>query len=365
MPRFMIERAGAGDSKDLCRLMKQTPMYGSISITLEREPDYFLAAGVQTEEPEVYLVRENEREDVVVSFSAGRRLVYVNGVKENIRYLGDLRIHPKYRSGVLLAKGFKYMKEHIMAPSKYAQTIVVEDNPQALDLLTSGRAGLPTYFPFGAYQSHMINLGRAKTKARSDITVRRANDSDIAPIQTFFDTEAPAKQFYPCYEFSRIVGSSYYFGIQIEDYFLALKHGEIVGITGVWDQKVFKQTRLVSYPWYLSAFRPIYNSINRLIGGHILPRAGSLLNYFYLHTILVRDNVPKIFESLVRAIYNEHANSGFQYFLVGLDRSDPLNESVKSYRKKIFCGRHFLVSYGEDPRPRLSSTPFYLEAARI
>ena len=98
------------DSAALEALFRATPMVGAITLGLERGPDFFDGAAVQCEEPEVYIVREG-----AACWASGTRRVFVNGRPARVRYLSDMRIHPDHQGGLVLARGFRYIREHIMA----------------------------------------------------------------------------------------------------------------------------------------------------------------------------------------------------------------------------------------------------------
>ncbi|MCB1308437.1 MAG: hypothetical protein KDK30_09670 [Leptospiraceae bacterium] len=375
MPRFIAHKADRRDNSELCALFRDAPMAGAIRIALEREPDFFLCAGVQTEQPEVYAghdslaAQSNERTRIAAVFSTGGRHVFVNGKKRFVRYFSDLRILPEYRNGTLLARGFHWIHANVMRGTEFAQTIIVADNRKAIEYLGSGRAGLPFYHPAGAYITHAVSLQsrppRKRNKNLPALHIRRAQSNDMAAMQKLLDREGPRKQFYPCYEFQKL-DKDYYHGLKISDFWLALHGEQLVGIAGVWDQRAFKQTRIVSYAPLIATLRPLLNLLRRFMGGIRLPPANSVLQYFFLHTILIQDNNPDIFRALLHAVYRAHRNSEFEYFLCGLDALDPLNAALEGFVRRKFHGRHFLVSFDrEHPREHLRPGPYYLEAARI
>ena len=145
----IARRATPDDGEGLVSLFDVCPMGSSIQLVMQRQPDFFAAAEVQVEDVEIVVGERKDPQEIVASFAAGRRQVYLDGHCKQVRYLSDLRIHPDCRGGTLLARGYRYLRQNIFAPGEWAQTMVLEDNRAALDLLTSGRAGLPHYVPAG------------------------------------------------------------------------------------------------------------------------------------------------------------------------------------------------------------------------
>lgn len=356
MQRFTFEPVTENDHEEILALLC-VPMGGSISLALERDPDYFAGAAVQNQRPAVYAGRDRASGRLTGLFSVGTRAVYVNRQVEEIPYFCDLRIHPDYRRGTLLARGYRFVKEELLK-ERYAQTIIVSDNLPALSALTGGRAGLPVYYPYGRYTT--FALPRISGKPRH--AVERAGQQDKPEIVEFLAAESRSKQFYPVYNLD--LQSPYFRGVQLQDFFVLREAGQIAGIAGVWNQKAFKRSRLAAYSPLMRFVRPFYNAFAALRGGIRLPRAGSVLNYSFLHAVAVKDNDPALLRSLLLAVFSAHDFTS-EYFLLGLDASDPLVQSVKDIPARTFHALHFLVAGGKDPRPDLLPGPFYLEAARI
>ncbi len=364
MTRFIIESARPENSAELCSLIRSAPMAGAISISLEREPNYFHAASVQGTDSSILIARDASTGEAAGVGAVSRRAVYVNGALKQVAYLSDLRIANKYRGGRLLAKAYAHIHEHLLTEDDFAQTIVVEDNVKALDLLTSGRGGLPKYFPYGEYTCPAVLIGAPKSQLSTSLEILRAAPEHIPAMQEFFNTHAPAKQFYPHYDFSSL-GTGYMLNQSLENFFLAFKKGRLVGMVGVWDQAGFKQTRIHGYSGPLRWLRPIINAISPITQSFTLPPVGSVIQSFYLHSMVIKDNDSQIFSQLINAIRREFSGKGFAYFLCGLDARDPVRQSLQGLKTRAFGGQHFLVSFGKDPREELRTGLFYLEAARI
>lgn len=359
-----LARAEPADGPDLCAVFADTPMEGAVWLHQDRRPDFFHGAAVQCESPEVFVSRRRNGGGVDSVFAAGRRRVFVNGQPRRVRYLSDLRIASDRRGSAKLARGFQFLRREVLGENEYAQTLVLRENEKALNLLTSRRCGLPGYFSCGDYDYSLFSLRRPPAR-RSGLQVRRATLRDVPAMQAFFDREAPRKQFFPAYRFSDLDQSDYYRGAALEDFFLARAGEEIVGLLGTWDQGDYKKTVVRGYARKLRWARPWLNLGSRLRGGIELPAPGAWLRTLYLHGVVCRDNAPEILTDLLRAVRTEYAGQTHHHAALGLDRRDPLREALAESRPLSFAGRHFLVSFGDDPRPNLQRDLFYFEAARI
>ena len=359
-----LKRAEPADNPDLCEVFADTPMEGAIWINQDRRPDFFHGTAVQSERPEVFVLRKEEEPGLDAVFAVGRRRVFVNGQPQAIRYLSDLRIVSGHRGGSKLARGFQFLRNEVLKNGEFAQTLVLSENEKALDLLTSRRCGLPGYFPCGEYDYFLIGL-RHSPSPSPRLQVRRATPRDVPLMQEFFDREAPRKQFSPVYRFDELGRSAYYRDAKLENFFLAWAGDELVGLLGAWDQGDYKKILVRGYRGGLRRLRPWLNAFNRLRGGIELPAPGALQRTLYLHCAVCRENDPDILASLIRDAQSRFAGQGYHHAALGLDRRDPLREALAGCRTMNFAGRHFLVSFGDDPRSNLDDKVFYFEAARI
>jgi len=362
--RFEIRPAEPSDSAALLSLIDQTPQEGQVHLNFERNPDFFYATQVATTAPEVWAMIDHENNTLLASFSIGKREVYVNGEKRFTRYGNDLRIHQDYRGGRTLIDLFKKIRE--LLQDEWMQGVILDDNKTSINSVSSGHSSLPTFYSAGQFRTHMVDLKKKQYK-KTCASVRRACDDDKAVMQEFFDLNAPLKEFYPCYDFSKIgTNSTYYRGIKIEDFFLVFQGGELIGMCGVWDQKTFKQTRFVSYKGKMKALRHINNLKSSLFGGLQLPKPGCLATYLSLHSILCEGNNVSIFKDLLNTILKTYHGSKYEALIFGFDTRDPLHQASKGLKAYQLLSNHYLASYHSDPGKKLDKQRlFYLEPTRL
>ena len=366
MSRFQIRKAIQSDSESLLKLMSSTHQEGKVRVNFERKPNFFYGSLVTAPNLDILVAEDRINKHIIGVYSIGSRNVFVNGQMRRVKYGCDLRIHRDYRRGSLLARLTKEVRKSL--GENWAQAVILSENVNVFDIPLSGGIGRPKFFEWGAIKTHLIYIGLPKSRPRGNYNVRVASENDIDIMQDFFNKEAPKKQFYPYYQFSRISEGRdpYYRDQKIEDYFLCFEGDHLVGVTGFWNQKDFKQTRFVGYPTVLKALRPLYNLQSRLTGGLELPIAGGLLNYGTLHSILVKDNQPIIFSHLFHKIYSSFRGTAIKAIVCGLSSNDPLMTVFKSYRKQTMGSKHYIFSFGDDPRKTLDPDRIlYVEIARL
>ena len=333
-------------------------------LNFEREPTFFHGARVSCEKPDVWVAESGQGADELAAvFNIGYRQLYINGVPRAVRYAHDLRIDPRYRGSLLLVRMFRRLRE-MLEPGEWMQTVILSENESSLSTVGSGRAGLPVYYPAGEIDTSL--LFAAPRRVRYRLQVRQARHEDLSVMQAFLDQQGPQRQYFPCYELqSMLQGDAYFSGVQPESYWLAFAGERLVGMAGLWDQKAFKQTRVLRYPPGTEWLRHGYNTWSRLLGGVHLPRSGGVLEYRSAHTVALLDDDPAILRELLIPMVNQVRQQRAALVLAQFS-DDPLSLALAGFRRQVLRSKHFLVSYDGDPRPTLSrSRPPYVEVARL
>tara|TARA_Y100000310_G_scaffold343242_1_gene449950 strand:- start:2489 stop:3583 length:1095 start_codon:yes stop_codon:yes gene_type:complete len=342
MSRFRIELGTSKDDPDIRRILRENPMGGKISLALEREPNFFNSLSVEGRENQVVLSREIETEKVVGFGVRSIKPYFVNGEVIDLGYLGGLRLDKKYRNSTLVPRGYKFFRE-LDKDSKvpFYLTTIVEDNETVMKILESGKAGLPTYNPFGMLHTFVIKPGRILEQKHEIIN---GSQVSLENLLEFMNCEGKKKQFYPFYQTSDF-GSERLRGLKQEDFYVAIEDRRIVGTLAKWDQGQFKQTRVVSYDWKTKLAQPFINFTSQFTNIPNLPRAGSLLHYFYAAFPTTKNNDPEILHSLLNAVSSDPQNQKYDYFMIGLSDTDGLKEAVIPFKPRDYHSIMYTVSF--------------------
>jgi hypothetical protein len=348
MARLQHGFATPGDADEISRLFTDSTRGSAMPpFALDRPSDIFRIMDARGTEWKLVVVRDTERDGRLAAYgSIAYRPCYVNGRARALPQLPEIFLSPEYRNGMLLARSYAFMKAQALGLD-FAQSQVCLGNNVALNAFTSGRGGMPAYLPYGRHAfitlplGNVAGMGRAGAAARS-LEVRRAKPEDIPALRAFCAEWGPAKQFYPVYDFGEL-GTAYYRDLSIGDFFLAFRHDRIAGVTGVWDQSGFKSTHALLQTDGKEA------------------REGRPL---FLHAMLMEENDPAVMAALIDGIRAAYADSAYDFLSLGLDAQDPLRYGIEHVPQRVSLTHHFLVTFGEDPRPGLRPGPFYLESAR-
>jgi hypothetical protein len=348
--RFRFDLATEEDDGPLRQRMAEDWMRGPLSLSFRREPSYFAACCVQGEGTQVIKCTDLSCGRIAGMGSRSLRTVFLNGRPARVGYLSDLRAHPSYRNGTLLARGYRFLRQlHYADPGENACatyfTVILDGNTTALRALTGGRAGLPAYRDLGRILTPGVHLDLPRRRLREPgLRFECARAGQLPEILEFLRRWQRQKQFAPIYSAADF-GTHRLRDLRVEDFLLALRGERIVGCCAAWDQRGFRQTHIEQYSPALAAIRPVYNLAARLLPLKPLPSPGCLIPYFYLSFVAAEENDVRVFRALLREMYLERRCGPWHYFIAGLHERDPLAAALDDYRKIGAAGRLFAVHF--------------------
>ena len=308
-----------------------------------------------------------------------------------------LRSAERVRSGMLLARGYRYLKQlHRDGAAPCYLTTIADGNDVALDVLTSNRAGLPRYRPAGRYRTFAIATrpkvafpGRPRAR-RPQAVPNAADPVGFEEVVSFLASHGKGRQFYPvisradfdCADFDRAdlnrAGTvradtvresgprpgTTFAGIGLDD--IAVRRngrGHVIATMALWDQRPFRQTVVHGYDPVLAKLRPAYNATTRLHRRPPLPAAGETLAEGYVALTAVEGDDLALADGLLTEILEKARTRGMAYVLFGCHEADPL-ASVAKHRSFLTYTTHtFVVTWPEfEPEPAYDHTvPIHLE----
>jgi hypothetical protein len=123
------------------------------------------------------------------------------------------------------------------------------------------------------------------------------------------------------------------------------ENGRITGCAALWDQRAFRQTVVRGYTPLLSAVRPAFNVLARVLGAPRLPRIGqSIANGFVSHLATTPGQPGRVLDCIA-ACRTMAARAGLDLLTLGFAANDPRLAPVKrafrhrEYRSRIYAVR--------------------------
>ena len=236
--RPTIRLATTDDDAGLRRLLRETPLKGALTVTLEREPSFF-----------------TDHQDTVVALIDGRvvacgsrvvRQTCWQGKLTPSAYLADLRVHPDYQkhAGRILVEGYRLLAETaIERPATVTWSAVFSSNQAAMRALARPRRAIPEYIDQGGLISPMWWCGPAN---RWPVGCQRAQEKDREALAEFLQRCFLCRPLAPVFHTGEL---------PVEDFVIIREAGELIGAVAVIDTRATKQVRVIDAPRSLRLMR--------------------------------------------------------------------------------------------------------------
>ncbi len=370
---FITDLATPTDDAAIRHLMATNPMPGDISLSYRREPNYFVGCGTMGHFYQVGVIRYQPTGEIAGLACRSTRPMFVNGQVEEVGYLSQLRVDHKFRGMGLVSQGFHHARQlHTDGRVKGYYCTIIEGNSQAVGLLVNRpRQHFPMFREMGHLQTLAIVLRKWKFSSTwensAGLKVRPGTLGDLETIVALLNQHGAAKQFFPVYTVADFLDSSLTVGFKVENFMLAWRGPELVGVMGLWNQSTYKQSVVESYNGTLGTLRPLYNLALRLMGAQLLPAPGQAIRFAYGSFICTANNDPAIFELLLRHACSLATARNYAYLMISLMENDPLLAVARRYLHIPYHSRLYSACWDDAPtwHTHLDGRVPYLEGAAM
>jgi hypothetical protein len=365
--RLRFGLADGADNADIRRLLRDTPVAGWVSLSYEREPDYFRAATVEGDVHETLVGRDRRTGELIVMASFSVQDAWVNGKRARVGYLGQLRLAARHLSRPWpVLEGYRFIRRMVeRRPAvRHVLTSIVSTNMRAKRLLTSGSRNLPVYAPLQGFWTLAYPCRRRRDRTAGS-ELLSGSESDAEDISRFLEQQASRFQFAPSWHAERLWGPASCPDLAPGDFLLAKRGTRLVGCIALWDQGGFKQHVVRGYAPWVARCRPLLNVGAALSGLPRLPSVGSPLREVSLSHLAVAEDDPGVFEALLRGALGRARDRGYQLAVTGMAQGHPLLEPARRFaRHMAYQSDIYRVHWDEPGSPAdLDKRPLHLEAA--
>jgi len=361
---YRFELASPADDGRLCEVLAATPTPGAVAVRFRREPSYFAAARVEGPFHQTVVCRHEPSGEIVGCGGRSVAMRSVNGAARPIGYLGQLRLLAEHRRRGLVPRGYRFFRRlHADGRAACYLTTIGDDNRTALELLTSGRAGLPAYHGLGRYRTLVLGPRQLPQAARVDIEVRRATLDDRPALLEFLAREGPRRQFFPQVDADDLfTAEGTYRGLPPGDVWTAWRNGMLCGTLGVWDQRAFRRQQIAGYGGWIGRLRPAYNLLAPMLARPQLPAPGEIVPCRLAALPVTEGHDPELLLPLLARAVAEQLATG-ESLLLGVHEADPWYGVLRRYAPWEYVTRLFFVCFddGEPIFEQLDGRPPYLE----
>jgi len=337
----------------LHRLLRENPMPGSIALTYEREPDYFIAAAMEGTLSQTIVQVDDTSGEILGMGTRIIRPLFLNGEVVDVGYMSHLRANLNHSWGLSgarqLSRAFgKFRELHADGRVPFYLMSVIADNLPARRLLTSDLPGLPHAHAYTRMYTYAVSprRPRAAIPLPNGIRLQSGTSAHVDEIVACLQRNAQRQQFSPHWTSANLFSPIQTPNLHPEDFFLAIRGSRVVGCLALWDQSPFKQLVVRGYSGGMRRARLLINLLTRFMDVPRLPPVGTPLSYCFVSHLAVDHDDPHIFASLLRAAYNATYRRGFNYFLLGMAEINPLRPMLtKRYLHITYPSQIYLMSW--------------------
>lgn len=348
--KFDFALATPADEADLRRLLADNAMPGSISVTFEREPDYFLGCVTMGHTWQVIIAREAQSGSAAGVLCRAVSPHFVNGKIEDLGYIGQLRVDHRYRGRWLLSQGLEFLKnlDTRIQPRAYFAAISDENRIARGVLVNRPRPGFPRLKELSPIVTLGIILRKRRARPNHQHNITRGSAEQLPQIVDFLNREGAKKQLFPAYNHADFTTRSTTRGFDPADFIIARRQQSIVGVIGLWDQVSYKQSVVRAYHGVLKTTRPLYNVGARLLGARPLPAIGEHIPAAYASFICVKDDDRAVFRALLEETYTLATQRDYAYLMLGLSAKDPRLTTAQRYAHIAYHSRLYTLNWGKE-----------------
>jgi hypothetical protein len=313
-------------------------MGGEVSISLEREPDFFAAAAVEGPRHKTVVAREVTSGRLVGFGSRSVRRCYLNGRPAWLPYLGALRVERQWRGRARkLAAAYdvcRALREPDEVP--FCLTSIVADNSRARRLLEAALPGMPTYRRVAELVT-LVVPARGRGPHARDARIQRADSSCLAEVEERLADFGRRHQFCPVWTRSDLESKELTPGLKAEDFLLVVEGSRVVACCALWDQRSFKQAIVRGHSRRLARLRPLANLAAPLFSLTRIPPVGARVESACLSHLAIDAGREDLLPVLVSAARAEIRRRGFDYLLLGLGADGALlGATARAFRSRAY-----------------------------
>lgn len=366
-PQLMMRLADIQDNDQLLELISAPMPSNGVMVGMERSPSYFNATQTQYTDPQPWVIFSDEHPNVIMAmYNIGERPCYVNGQVEQVRYIGDLRVNTKVRGKGLVRMMMKHLPNFIQGDA-YVQTLILSGNTAAREMLHQSRSGFPQHYERDLIETLTMTGLKSKVAKDPSLSFKTALPTDVPAMSDWVRQMSAYFNFLPDYHFEDLLaGAPYWRGLNINDFTLVYRDRVLVGLFGLWNQKPFKQTRIVDYHRLIGVARPFYNIFAQATERMLLPKRGELVPYLMLHSALCDPADVALFDQMVREAYRQTKARGQRALCFSLSQHDPRVAANTAYKGERIIGHHAFHSYGQNPLLSFDAHRVsYIECGRV
>lgn len=351
--------ATRSDEAAIRQLLRENPMRGNVSITFEREPDYFLGTSIAGATDHVVVAFDHDQ--LVCMGRCTTRACWINGRVQRVGYLAELRLSQAAEGRFdILRGGYRYFHAlHQPEPAAVYFTSIAADNLRARRLLERGLPGLPEYKFLGELTTLLVST---RVPRGAKIKLETASADELAE---FTNRIAATHNLATAWTPERLTVLAAHH-LRVGDFGVVRAGGRILAAAALWDQRPFRQTVIHGYSRALTMARPLINTVGRAFAIPRLPGPGSILSHAFLSPLVCASANGSLLPELVAAFCRGAAARKIEFLTLALPSNDARLRMLQDrFHCRRYLSRIYQVQWAGEPEVILDNRPILPDVALL
>jgi GNAT superfamily N-acetyltransferase len=336
-----IREAVVADNEALLELTRLTPMAGSISLRIDRDPDFFALPRARGETM-VFVATCQEK--VIGCMSASFHVAYVGGELEKIAHATDLKVHPQFTGLRLAVRLISAIEHYIREQGVDLAFSLVADGNKRMMILAEGRHGTPVEVMLGRFfVEQLIPLPFARSSKRYRLD--EAEPKDLPEIAAMLDQRNRGLNFAPPVSAGDLERLSMPALSKPYRRMLVLREqGRIVATLTLEDTQHLRQNVLVGLPVHLRAALAALRVLALPVPRLRVPQIGEPFAIAYVRFLAYAEGKQDAMRHLLSHARAEAFRQRYTFLSLGLHEDDPLRQAVAGVPRLTFTSRAMATS---------------------
>ncbi len=330
--RFLTKIISDNHNKLLLDLFNEPPSNNErIEILLDRSPCVWDSFKVEGSRNDIVAVIDTKNNAIAGTLACNQKTCYFHGQIHKIFYLSGLKVLKKYQGTRVIALLFKAFTNFCeKEEAKVGFFTVLRENENGLHFFSTPKKYVPESAQIEEIKTYIFKKRILKVRNKKlDVKIKSATEADINSVMDFIANEGKKRAFLPNYSKKELLsGTERLSNFKIEDLLIASNSKEILGILGLWDQSAIRRWKVVEYSKWISFFKPVLNTLARLLNMPVLPVKGKVISYKIFSLVLIKNKDQQIFKLLFNKLIQAHSSKN-EHFSISFTKNDDLNAFFK------------------------------------
>jgi GNAT superfamily N-acetyltransferase len=304
------------DNAQLVALARLTPMRATITICMQRDPDFF---SLLYKKGSAEVLVAEEQGQIVGCVSIVREEMILKERPVTVHYACDLKVHPDHRGKKIGTQLSHAMKDYMVSQDADLVFCTVAGGNRKVIPLVFGKGGIEGGRSLGLFYVQQM-LPKRNFERPPHLTFGPLHEDDF--MLNFYEYFSKRYSLSPAMNADTFSGCSH---------FAASTHNRTVAQISLLDSGDMKQHVLVDFPWAYQITTKLLTAAKCLLHTPHLPKKGETIRILYVKAFAYFPEHEDAFLSLIEYAMQYAYHQNYSFLSIALHENDPLRAKLKKF----------------------------------